>query len=140
MLCQSTGVDVTCGASMGLSRTLGQPGALDAALCRQEPVLEDSHLASMPDAELFDVDKTPPCIEKLVCREEHATCGFIYTRGRLQLWANDRCVEDYFSAEEANDRFRQMGVLPCFLFGRCVDVDGVSQSVSHPVHPPQPAS
>lgn len=119
MLCQRTSLDVTCGASSSLSRILSEPGARDAATCEQEPVRKDRNLMGMDDADILDVCHMPPCVADF-CRDEHATCGFIYARGRVQVWANARCEEDYFSTEEANDRLDEMGVLPCFLFGRCV--------------------
>lgn len=119
MYCYKHSVDITCGASNAMNRILARPLPPGVQPRPEEPMQEDTTLKDRDLVDLLDPELMPQRVISLG-QEGAATCGFVYARGHIRLWANDKCAADYFSTEEANARFAQMGVLPCFLFGWCV--------------------
>ncbi len=70
-----------------------------------------------PLDELLDPTLMPAYVATLQEGGMAAVSGFVYANGIFRLWADDNFAGEYFDAEEANQRFQELAILPCYLYG-----------------------
>lgn len=112
-------VDISCGASDAILRVLaviGAPGhSATIMLGPQQSVAKDVTFLSRPREEVLDPACMPHYVGRL--RDVGDVAGFVYASGEYRLWTGESFADRFFDAEWANQRFKQMKILPCFLFG-----------------------
>lgn len=113
-------IDLSCGAANRIWRVLALPSPANVAPCAEEPIPQEPQRLEWEMHELLDPDFIPKPLLSMYADTETAACGFVYARGAMRLWANDACAERLFSSYEANQRLDKAGVLPSFIFGKCV--------------------
>ncbi|EKU23311.1 hypothetical protein NGA_0534002 [Nannochloropsis gaditana CCMP526] len=119
--CYRTKTDVTCGALLGLYRILASPIPHGVPICYQASLQENiSMYDDRPIEEKLSPHHMPEYVLRLCMesrKEGAAVCGYTYVNGHFQLWTDTLFAEKYYTATEANARFTQFAVLPCYLYG-----------------------
>ena len=93
------------------------PSALTMTMGPQDPNVEPDHKLHDGNGNYFDSRLLPPYLLQL--DDGVAACaGYIFHDGEFYLFANPRYSSTFMSSEEMRAQFRQLGVLPGFLWAR----------------------